>query len=410
MNRFLLALLVFLSLSELSLGVTVSFTSRSPHPFDGRIIDNAIQSYEADLTSYLNKNDLRQNGDHQNALPEFFLEKYRARLQRNAAYWRQNVDIIRRYLFLTFSPTLLLERRPESPTFLEEHSTEVGVSDYSDVHQILAHISRDWGANNARIRQASYARILDELDSLTAQFFSHGCVGRDCRHTVLVPGSGLGRLAFDTAQRGYYVEACESSLLMWAASRHIVNEILQFVNTGAGKKYQLYPFISRVDNIIENRPPAPELVPYYGDVATSKIASFNSRFQDEKRGESFSNGGSMLVHLGSLEAIFGNTPSKQFHAVVTSFFLDTGNIYTYLSLLNATLQFGGVWVNYGPLQYHSCSTLALTSMELKELVTIFGFKIHRWEVTGPLEYVNNPGSLELKMYKSLFFSARKLSR
>jgi hypothetical protein len=179
---------------------------------------------------------------------------------------------------------------------------------------------------------------------------------------------------------------------MWAASHQILNEVANFEVTGTGRQFSIFPFLSHLDNRnIEGPPRAPPgaIFPHYADIVNLDTQ------------------GSLLVHLGSLQNTFGSSPSKLFSAVATSFFLDTGCLFTYLSIINATLKPGGVWVNYGPLQYHSHQLMAFTAGEVKELVTIFGFVILRWETTEPLEYVEEPDSLERKMYKSLFFSVRK---
>ena len=51
-----------------------------------------------------------------------------------------------------------------------------------------------------------------------------GCSSDSCDVSVLVPGSGLGRLAFDIAKLGFVCEGNEFSLHMLMASNFIINK------------------------------------------------------------------------------------------------------------------------------------------------------------------------------------------
>jgi carnosine N-methyltransferase len=55
----------------------------------------------------------------------------------------------------------------------------------------------------------------------------------------------------------------------------------------------------------------------------------------------------------------------QWNAVVTCFFLDTGNnILDYIEHIHKILRKGGVWLNLGPLEYHYSKIMTETSVEL----------------------------------------------
>lgn len=70
-------------------------------------------------------------------------------------------------------------------------------ADFGLVDLVFAHLSRDWSTQGATERQAVFPPVLDRLDQ---HFVSNGRGKR-----VLVPGSGLGRLASDVADLGAFI-------------------------------------------------------------------------------------------------------------------------------------------------------------------------------------------------------------
>lgn len=59
---------------------------------------------------------------------------------------------------------------------------------------------------------------------------------------VLVPGAGLGRLAFELARRGYYCEGNEFSLFMLIASNFVLNKCM------VANQYTIYPWVHQYVN------------------------------------------------------------------------------------------------------------------------------------------------------------------
>jgi carnosine N-methyltransferase len=68
--------------------------------------------------------------------------------------------------------------------------------DIGRVRESLKHLVRDWGSEGARERETIFAPILTELKKIPAE--------RRSRHRVLVPGAGLGRLAWEIANMGQW--------------------------------------------------------------------------------------------------------------------------------------------------------------------------------------------------------------
>lgn len=59
---------------------------------------------------------------------------------------------------------------------------------------------------------------------------------------ILVPGAGLGRLAYELAYRGYYCEGNEFSLFMLIASNFVLNQCL------TENQYRVFPYIHQFVN------------------------------------------------------------------------------------------------------------------------------------------------------------------
>lgn len=62
---------------------------------------------------------------------------------------------------------------------------------------------------------------------------------------ILVPGAGLGRLAFEFAKRGYHCQGNEFSYYMLITSNYFLNRV-ESVN-----QFELFPFIHQFSNVWE---------------------------------------------------------------------------------------------------------------------------------------------------------------
>nr|CAD7464553.1 unnamed protein product [Timema tahoe] len=93
------------------------------------------------------------------------------------------------------------------------------MNDQDKVQVTLKQFVRDWSEEGAGERQTCYQPIIDEI---LAHFPAHTCAPDDVK--VLVPGAGLGRLAFEIARRGYTCQGNEFSLFMLFASNFVLNK------------------------------------------------------------------------------------------------------------------------------------------------------------------------------------------
>ena len=72
----------------------------------------------------------------------------------------------------------------------------VGMEDHAKVREALKHFVRDWSDEGRRERGQAFGLVLDALKRLERE------VGGRRRKRVLIPGAGLGRLAWEISQLG----------------------------------------------------------------------------------------------------------------------------------------------------------------------------------------------------------------
>lgn len=274
------------------------------------------------------------------------------------------------------------------------NDNEFGLEDqsYEDASQVIAHTTRDWTVEGAPIRQITYDWIVKQLWTYHKQLEGES----SSLSPVFVPGAGLGRLAYDVAfayeevnrqvklpdnQKQYCypfeVEAVDSSLVMAAAAYHILNN-------STHRQDRIYPFV---------------LDPFTNEVDTerrwqsmtfpeSSVLKCTTHFgAPESREAGISvNTPSLSYTVGDFVTIYASRAKRNIYgAITTSFFIDTAtNIYEYILTIKNLLQSDGLWINVGPVQWHRNAQLQPTVCELRQIIELFGFTIHHWEVEDRL--------------------------
>ncbi|CEQ39662.1 SPOSA6832_01221, partial [Sporobolomyces salmonicolor] len=222
-------------------------------------------------------------------------------------------------------------------------------------------------------RDTAYTPI---LETLRAQF--HNLTPAEQAQTrVLVPGAGLGRLAWE----------------ILIASAFILNQ------TTRPREFPLHPYLHSFSNI---RNKDDLLVPsWIPDVAPSEIAEG----PEETRGD-------FSFAAGDFLELYGDAPGD-WDVCVTCFFLDTArNIVQYLETIWGLLKPGGMWINCGPTLWHfendhDASSIELTLDDVKALARRIGFELsEEREITT--SYTTNPRSLLKHEYTAAFWVARKV--
>ncbi|KAF6745474.1 N2227-domain-containing protein [Ephemerocybe angulata] len=266
--------------------------------------------------------------------------------------------------------------------------------DMDKLRSTLKQFVRDWSAEGAAEREQCYKPL---VDALLAHFPDAKTPEERSKLRVLVPGAGLGRLAWDVANIGFACQGNEFSHYMLLSSYFILNR------TDGIEKHTLYPYVHSFSNVPNRQAMLrPVLIP---DVSPSDLPP-TSKFS--------------LV-AGDFEEIYGSDdhdPDEpqygQWDAIMTCFFIDTAkNIVSYLRIIHKILAPGGVWINLGPLLWHfennntNDPSIELDLEEVKELARKIGFEISN-EKTLDTTYTSNSESMLGYVYKAAFWTATKI--
>ncbi|KAJ5493616.1 methyltransferase-like protein [Penicillium fimorum] len=219
------------------------------------------------------------------------------------------------------------------PQALEENEdAEFGVEDLA-----FGHLSRDWSTQGATERQAVFPPILGGLE----QHFG----GNGRGNKVLVPGSGMGRLASDLADLGYDVTANELDYGSILAYHLLTN------HTSSLHQHTLQPFVTK----------------------WTHQANPSSRYSALTVPDHWPNKAVKLVEGDFLEMF---PRDGEFDAVVTLFFIDiSNNVIDFLSNIHRLLKPGGVWINLGPLKWGTHTALQFSAEEVLQLADLLGFDV-----------------------------------
>ncbi|RMZ93514.1 hypothetical protein BpHYR1_048336 [Brachionus plicatilis] len=255
--------------------------------------------------------------------------------------------------------------------------------DVDRVCTTLKQISRDWSSIGEEERSLCYKPILIELDKLYAE-------KNPSDVSVLVPGSGLGRLAFDIASKGFKCEGNEFSMHMLIVSNFIINKCFM------KNQYKIYPYVDSWSNNLkfENQLRVVE----FPDVSPQEFVERLSNF-------------SMVA--GDFLEVYNE--ESTFDCIVTCFFIDTAhNVIDYIEKIWMLLKEGGYWINLGPLLYHYSKIEGQMSIELsyeqiKRVIEKVGFKFMREEFGLETKYNSDDKSLLKYVYESIFFTVQRPS-
>ncbi|VDP83781.1 unnamed protein product [Echinostoma caproni] len=247
---------------------------------------------------------------------------------------------------------------PENKPVRATHAVKFGpfaftTTDMDKVRSTLKQFARDWSEVGAKEREICYKPVIDEVVNL----FQHVTNPADVK--ILVPGAGLGRLAWEFAHRGYACQGNEWSLHMLIPAYFILNTC-RTVN-----EYKIYPWISQFCN---NMTQSDQMIPVpFPDVAPCDLPP-NVPF---------------CMAAGDFVEIYKEPDT--WDCVATVFFVDTAhNILQYLESIWCILKPGGYWINFGPLLYHFSDipgedSLELCYEELRLAIDRMGFETVQYE-------------------------------
>ncbi|KXG51579.1 uncharacterized protein PGRI_089720 [Penicillium griseofulvum] len=226
----------------------------------------------------------------------------------------------------------------ELDEFIQESETQQRSVDRTSVSQGMKHFVRDWADEGDEERQQSFGCILKSLAQTPR--------AKDKPLRVLLPGSGLGRLAHEVDNLGGFDVT--------------MNEWSTYMNLA-------YRYVSSLS--------APNSVPFHPYI---DWWSHHVTTDDLQRSITFPNQvirpSSVLLIEGDFTTVF-TEHTGQYDIIVTLFFIDTArNLVSYLETIHRLLRPGGRWVNLGPLLYGTAPFVQLSLDEIVALSVTMGFE------------------------------------
>lgn len=205
---------------------------------------------------------------------------------------------------------------------------------------------------------------------------------------MLVPGAGLGRLAYDIASMGFACEGNEFSLHMLMTSNFILNKCYE------ADQYTIYPYVHiSANNLSIDDQTRPIKFP---DISPFEYTNDDLEFS---------------MAAGDFLDIYQE--KNYWSDVVTCFFIDTAhNVVDYIEKIWEILKPGGYWLNFGPLLYHFSNlpdedSLDLSYEQIKRIIEKIGFKFLKENLSMNSRYINNEKSMLQYTYNSVFFVVQK---
>ncbi|KAK7172980.1 hypothetical protein R3I93_002948 [Phoxinus phoxinus] len=254
--------------------------------------------------------------------------------------------------------------------------------DMDKLKSTIKQFVRDWSAAGQAERDSCYKPIIQEMQRL---FPPDQCDVSQVR--VLVPGSGLGRLAWEIAHLGYSCQGNEWSFFMLFSSNFVLNRCDE------ENALTLYPWIHQFSN---NKMSSDQTRPVsFPDVNPQSLPA-DSDF-------------SMVA--GDFQEVYSDP--EMWDCVATCFFIDTAhNVLDYIETIWNILKPGGVWINLGPLLYHYENmanelSIELSYEDIKTVLLKYGFILELERESVASTYTENDRSMLKYLYDCVFFIVRK---
>ncbi|KAL7268488.1 hypothetical protein RUND412_008887 [Rhizina undulata] len=276
--------------------------------------------------------------------------------------------------------------------------------DIDKVRSTLKQFYRDWSAEGAAEREKCYGPVMEALRERYGGLES----GEREKVRVLVPGAGLGRLAFDIVREGFTTQGNEFSYHQLTASNYILNDVKQ------ANQHTIHPFLSSFSNhkSRENHLRAVKIPDIHPASLLSSIAASPAASPPSSR---------FSMCAGEFASCYSNPSSAgSFEVCATVFFIDTAsNVIEYLQTIHHLLVPGGVWINHGPLLWHwedgapkgdaeKKGSVELCLDEVLVLVERLGFRIVKRGSGERMGYVGDERSMVSWEYQPEFWVAVKV--
>ena len=343
-----------------------------------RVLQRQLERYGGDLAASVNKLRDMANAARSPAVQAALLRQVDSVVE----HWQANLATLEETLLVPFPRALAIAPGRSAANATEPEAYKTG---YDDVYQVFPHATRDWSDEGAPIRAQIYAPMVEELAARLPK-----------GSAVLVPGSGLGRLAFELAAAdgaGFRVTGVEASVVMLSAASALLS-----LPPERGP-LQLYPFLH--DERQNELTAAERFMP---------VALPDARLS------------SRALHLAFEQADFVSSALRRakepraaevprYDAVATNFLVDAvGQVEDLIAAIHGSLRPGGLWLNTGPLQYHEHAAVALPLDLLLDAVRAEGFEVETVEHLPPVAYRSPRDAVGMRpmLYRPVRWMARKM--
>ncbi|RPB05100.1 N2227-domain-containing protein [Choiromyces venosus 120613-1] len=280
---------------------------------------------------------------------EILSSSYLERLNETSNLIKKNNQIVQQ--ILDHSLAFYNISFPDLLRFQSAHKSDPRpIGDHTSVVQSLKHFVRDWSTAGAHERESTFPQILSTLETLCPE-------GGDqrARQKILVPGAGLGRLAYEISALGFTTVANEYSFYMSMAHRWVLS--LADHDEG-GTQHTYYPFVNWWSHQRESR-------------NVLRGITFPEVQPSSKALERYT-----LLEGDFTKLFLDDGERGSYDAVVTLFFIDTArNIVEYLENIHAVLKAGGTWINLGPLLYGTGPWVEPSLGEILQMAQRLGFEL-----------------------------------
>lgn len=239
-----------------------------------------------------------------------------------------------------------------------------GNNNYFQVVESLCHFARDWSPEH-----------FDEVEPLLNYIKNQSSDLNPLKTTVIVPGSGLGRVSYELANQGFKsVHSVEYSWLMVLMNEYIFQ----------GNKDSIYPYLHTYSNHIKTA----------------------DQFRSVDVSSKLLKPESLQIHQGDFTK-FNLTPGENEEnlLIVTCFFMDTAeNMMNYIDTINnMCAKFKGTkrWINLGPLKYGTAAQVEFSDEELKQVIKSYGWEMKDEQKPELLGYLTDKKGLWQGYYNVL---------
>mmetsp|Transcript_48179 Transcript_48179/g.112726 ORF Transcript_48179/g.112726 Transcript_48179/m.112726 type:complete len:559 (+) Transcript_48179:252-1928(+) len=254
------------------------------------------------------------------------------------------------------------------------------------VRTVLRQFVRDWAVEGKAERDQQYGPLISALERYVPI-----APGSTKRPKVVLPGSGLSRLPFEVARKGYSAQGNEFSYHMLQGSKWVLNE------TSETNSHTIYPFVLGLGHRRAGKDHLRGVkIP---DVCPMQVLCPDGHAQGPQE---------FSMCAGEFVEVY-DKQKGEWDAVLSCFFLDTAkNVFLYIRTIADMLRPGGLWANFGPLLFHYAEQPSLISIELsweevKPAVEKY-FVIKEEEVRQAYYTTNDIGLFHTR-YRCIYFAA-----